>query len=268
MNPQGSSGDQGGAASPAGCIVTAEDPGCAESGAAIARELRLPFVSPLPPGMDAQPLLVQTHRGLELQPSAGRGARLALDFAGGELRHRRFQGANRTSLLARAIGARRAYDAPRVLDATGGLGRDAFILALLGCQVTLLERAAPVWAVLRDALRRAAADADTAPVVARIVLVHADAREYLGENGLPADVVYLDPMFPEEKRSALVKQEMRLLREVVGDDADAHQLFEAAEASGIRRIVVKRMKSAPPLAPAPPSFVVSGRGNRFDVYLR
>ena len=46
-------------------------------------------------------------------------------------------------MLGRAVGLK-ADRKPLIWDATGGLGRDAFVLADLGCEVTLCERM-PYW---------------------------------------------------------------------------------------------------------------------------
>ena len=96
------------------------------------------------------------------------------------------------------------------------------MLACLGAQVTLLERSAEVHDLLRDALARAAAESpELAAVVARMTLMQGDARDLL--PGLRADAVIVDPMHPPRTNSAEVKQEMRLLRDLVGTDPDAHR---------------------------------------------
>ncbi len=81
-----------------------------------------------------------------------------------------------------------------------------------------------------------------------------------------ADVVYLDPMYPVLRRSALNKKKLRILRALVGEDADAAELFEAARGAARRRVVVKRPRHAPPLAPNP-DIQYKGSSVRFDVYL-
>jgi 16S rRNA (guanine1516-N2)-methyltransferase len=80
------------------------------------------------------------------------------------------------------------------------------------------------------------------------------------------EVVYLDPMFPPKKKSALVKIEMRVLRQLVGDDEDAAVLFESAARVARKRVVVKRMRLAPELVPNP-TIVFEGKTTRYDVYL-
>ncbi|MFO1350284.1 MAG: class I SAM-dependent methyltransferase [Gammaproteobacteria bacterium] len=45
----------------------------------------------------------------------------------------------------------------------------------------------------------------------------------LAEGDFP-EVIYLDPMYPERSKAALVKKESRVLRELVGPDDDAARL--------------------------------------------
>lgn len=171
--------------------------------------------------------------------------------------------AGRRQLLARAVGLHRERDLA-ILDATAGLGRDGFTLAALGARVTLAERHPTVAALLEDARERALRDGATAEAAARTAIVHADARKLMAP---PAkfDVIYLDPMYPERGKAALAKKELQLLRELTGGDADADALLAAAHAR--RRIVVKRPRTAPPLAGRAPSLALSGSQARFDVYL-
>jgi len=175
---------------------------------------------------------------------------------------RRIQGGRR-QLLARAIGLHREREL-RVLDATAGLGRDGFTLAALGAHVTLAERNATIASLLTDARERALQDPATAEAAARTEIVCVDARKLMSP---PADfdVVYLDPMYPERGKTALAKKELQVLRELTGGDPDADELLRAANAR--RRIVVKRPRTAPPLAGREPSLALSGTQARFDIYL-
>jgi 16S rRNA (guanine1516-N2)-methyltransferase len=186
---------------------------------------------------------------------------------------RRIAGGKR-QLLGRAVGLVR-HPAPRILDATGGLGRDAFVLASLGATVVVAERNVTIAALLADARIRALADPAAATAAARIEIVAADARNLLAPPpalaGAPAgerfDVVYLDPMYPERGRHALARKELQLLRELAGPDADADALLAPALANARRRVVVKRPLKASPLAGREPSLAFAGTQARFDVYL-
>jgi 16S rRNA (guanine1516-N2)-methyltransferase len=164
--------------------------------------------------------------------------------------------------LGRAVGS----DARTAIDATAGLGFDAFALAAIGLQVEAVEREAWVRALLERAHARAAADAALAPIAARITLVAADAREHLAAHE-PVDVVLLDPMFPAKRKpDAKPPKAMQALAAVVGHDQDADALLEPALRVARQRVVVKRPRHAPPLANLKPAWAIEGKLLRFDVY--
>jgi 16S rRNA (guanine1516-N2)-methyltransferase len=192
-----------------------------------------------------------------------------VDFTIGSLDYRRRNGGGRKQALAKAIGLKKAAN-PTVVDATAGLGRDAFILASLGCKVHMLERSPVVAALLSESLEHAKNNTDIAPIIERLKLTHEDAKNYLYKLCLieNIDVIYLDPMYPHRKKSALVKQEMRLLRTIVGEDVDAAALLQAALESRCKRIVVKRPKVATHLNDHKPSFCIESKNTRYDVYLK
>ncbi|TCP13583.1 16S rRNA (guanine1516-N2)-methyltransferase [Crenobacter luteus] len=207
-----------------------------------------------------------TAARLELAAAAGHGAVFA-DFVDGAARHRREFGGGRGQPVARAVGLKGAAT-PSVVDATAGLGRDAFVLASLGCAVTLIERSPVAAALLDDALERASRDDTTAPIAARMTLVHADAAEWLStlaEDARP-DVVYLDPMFPDTGKSAAAKKDMQAFQSVIGDDLDADRLLVAAVAAAKKRVVVKRPRLGAPLAGVARSGELPGKSTRFDLY--
>jgi 16S rRNA (guanine1516-N2)-methyltransferase len=169
-------------------------------------------------------------------------------------------------LLLKAIGGRR--DGLRVVDATAGLGRDSFLLAGYGAIVQMCERQPIVAAMLENGLQRGRDAADIADVLDKMSLVSVPAVDYLAslEGEACPDVVYLDPMFPDSGKSALVKKEMRLFHHLVGKDEDADALLDAALAKARHRVVVKRPPKAPVLGGRAPQFSVSGKAVRFDIY--
>lgn len=190
----------------------------------------------------------------------------AFDFVNGAVGYRFRSGASRKDALARAAGFGKG-SVPTIIDATAGLGRDGFMLAVLGAQVTLLERSPEVHDLLRDALARAAAESpDLAAVVARMTLLSGDARDLL--PSLRADTVVVDPMHPPRTNGAEVKQEMRLLRDLVGTDPDAHELMQAALAADCKRVVLKWPLRAEPLEGLrKPSHSITGKTVRYDVFM-
>jgi 16S rRNA (guanine1516-N2)-methyltransferase len=158
-----------------------------------------------------------------------------------------------------------------VADATAGLLGDAWLLALAGFEVTAFERSPTVARLVRDGLRRAAADprVDRA-ALARLRFEEADAAAALDVAGPGSfDAVLVDPMFPPKRReSALARKDVRLLRAAVGDDPDAAALLAAARRAARVRVAVKRADDSPPIEGAPePDVRFEGRTSRVDVYL-
>jgi 16S rRNA (guanine1516-N2)-methyltransferase len=187
-----------------------------------------------------------------------------IDFVSGKSAHRRQFGGGRGQPLARALGLK-GNKVPTVIDATAGLGRDAFVVASLGCQVTLIERSPVIAALLEDGLRRAMDDEETAEIASRMQLFQGDAAQLILEQPHP-DVIYLDPMYPESGKKAQVKKEMQLFRLLVGPDLDSEALLEVALTHAIKRVVVKRPAKAVPLEGPQPSANVSSPNTRYDLY--
>ena len=252
---------------------------------ALANHLQLPLCAPTSgnelPGCDSYDFFLAYQAGAPsalptlslVCPSGELGSPFFIDFAHGELAHRRQYGGGRGQPLARAVGLKAGAN-PSVVDATAGMGRDAFVLASLGCTVTLIERSAVLAALLQDALQRAAADqALDSAIAARMQLLADNAINWLQHCPQDArpEVVYLDPMYPHRSKSALVKKEMRILRALVGDDDDAGALLQAALGCARKRVVVKRPKGAAPVTPAEqpklrPAAAVASKNTRYDIY--
>lgn len=200
--------------------------------------------------------------------TTGKHGAVMAEFVEGAARHRLEQGGGRGQPVAKAIGLKGHAGTLRVVDATAGLGRDAFVLASLGCQVTLLERSPVAAALLDDALTRAARAPDIMDIAARMTLVHADAIEWLATLA-PAqrpDVVYVDPMFPETGKSAAAKKDMQAFQQVIGDDLDSSALLNAALGAARQRVVVKRPRLGAVIAGLAPSAQMEGKSTRFDLY--
>ncbi|OGQ95397.1 MAG: hypothetical protein A2521_06630, partial [Deltaproteobacteria bacterium RIFOXYD12_FULL_57_12] len=152
-------------------------------------------------------------------------------------------------------------------DATAGLGRDAFVLASLGCSVHMIERSPVIAALLADGLERAATEPEIAALIQqRLRLTVADSKEIFQTEH--PEVIYLDPMYPHRSKSALVKKEMRCIRALVGDDPDAPALVLAALNSASARVVVKRPRLAPPVVDLPrAAMAILSKNSRYDIYL-
>jgi 16S rRNA (guanine1516-N2)-methyltransferase len=209
--------------------------------------------------------LLPTPQGLALRIAFGDMKPLIIDFASAQNQWRQ-KTSGKKQPLAKACGIKKA-PYPHIVDCTAGLGRDAFVLASLGCTVDMLERNDTLHALLNDGLLRAQNDEKISDVCRRLTLVNADARHWLQTTTQAIDVIYCDPMFPDLKKSALVKKEMQILQHVIGDDQDADHLLSIALTKAAR-VVVKRHRHAPWLAQKKPNFDVSGKTVRYDIYLR
>ncbi|CUX97253.1 class I SAM-dependent methyltransferase [Candidatus Hoaglandella endobia] len=215
----------------------------------------------------AKMALVITPARLELrkldEPKLGA---ISVDFLSGAMLHRRRYGGGRGEAVAKAVGVKGQY-LPDVVDATAGLGRDAFVLACLGCRVRMFERHPVVAALLEDGLRRAYADAEFGPWLRkRLILQYCSSLTALARLMPRPDVVYLDSMFPPRQKSALVKKEMRIFQTLVGADYDADGLLAPARAIARCRVVVKRPNCTRPMAGVEAHASINTKSHRFDIY--
>ncbi len=190
-----------------------------------------------------------------------------IDFTSAAMAHRLRQGGGRGQALAKAVGAAKGRT-PRIIDATAGLGRDGFILAHLGADIIMIERNPAIHGALQQALQSALAGEDIfAAAAARIELIFGDAKTVL--PSLTGDTIYIDPMHPARHKSALVKQNMRDLRAIVGPDTDCHELIHAALQHTSKRISLKWPKNAALPQDIPkPSYERIGKTTRYCIFIR
>lgn len=196
---------------------------------------------------------------------------IQVEFASGKAAHRRQYGGGKSQMIAKAVGLKTGVK-PRVLDATAGLGGDAFVLAGLGCEMLMMERHPVVAALLQDGLERALSDPDTADVASRMKLVPGNSTESMAQaiadTGFYPQVIYLDPMFPAREKSASVKKEMKLFHQLVGFDTDEADLLATALELATHRVVVKRPRKAPAIEGIAPTYVLEGKSSRYDIYAK
>lgn len=246
--------------------VTSTEISLLDAAQKLAKSLFLPYIE-RPQKKDFDFILALTPTGLCLEDLGQKSLGiLKIDFFQGKLAYRLHHLQNQKQLLAKAVGLKINFK-PSVLDATAGLGSDGFILAQLGCSVTLLERSPVIFALLHDGLNRALSH----PHYSRlsIKLLQKNSLIYLKKVGLSKEapeIIYLDPMYPHSSKSALAKKEMRFLRQLVGDDTDASNLLALALVGAKQRVVVKRPRLAPYLAEIKPHHSILGKQHRLDVY--
>lgn len=229
--------------------------GALESDLSLAEHFGLDLTTTPPAGAW---LLERGPSGMQLRAPQDQGGYELVVRAGEGPMARRLRTARRTDPLPRAVGMHRRT-VERVVDATAGIGRDAMVLAHLGCAVTALERVPALCLLLQTAVEESGLDVE---------VVRTDAVAWLRAHAATApapDVVYLDPMFAERGK-AQVKKEMQACRALAGPPDDPGALLAAAREAARDRVVVKRHPQHDPIA-AGVSFEVPGDRVRFDVYL-
>jgi 16S rRNA (guanine1516-N2)-methyltransferase len=247
--------------------ITTSEPHLLGTAQHLANQYHFPYIEPIEQE-NFDFILILTTQGLILQQPKKKGAKsLRINFLAGKIAYRLRHIHNQKQLLTKAIGMK-THKKARILDLTAGLGSDGFILAQLGFSITLLERSPIIAMLLHDALQRALKHQHYSNNT--IQLIHTDAAVYLKQiittQEFP-DIIYLDPMYPHSKKSALAKKEMCFLREIVGNDTDAENLLPLALAGTKQRVVVKRPGFAAFLADLKPHHSIFGKQHRFDIYI-
>ena len=191
---------------------------------------------------------------------------LKCSFIEGPILHRLKYGKGRGQNLAKAVGMKSNKNRT-IIDATAGLGYDAFILASLGANVTLIERSEKIHGLLKDGISEAMFyGGEISKIVDRMNLLFGDSIDIL--PSLSPEVVLIDTMYKDRKKSALVKNNMRLVREVVGSDPDYIDLINVALNCASKRVVIKQPRYAEPLKDIKAcSHQILGKTIRYDVYI-
>ena len=162
-----------------------------------------------------------------------------------------------------------------VWDLTAGLGRDGGMLAYSGFNVTFFERNPTLQILLSESIH--SLHNEMPDMANRIQLNRMNSIEYLKQAiedtsiELPNNC-YMDPMYPHRKKSALVKLDLRMVRDLVGDDPDSAELLSTAltllkSDRGMQRVVVKRPAKSEYLGDFKPSYSVEAPNTRLDVYI-
>jgi 16S rRNA (guanine1516-N2)-methyltransferase len=226
------------------------------------------------PGADENFVFWLDETGLALGRAAnGKDAATRVDFTDPTLQYRLRTSGKRQG-LGKAVGLDKIKSGKQlhVLDATAGLGRDALLLAHLGCRVTLLEESPLIHALLDDGFYQAFREGNLSlqALMSRMTLHHANARDWMrgvgdGTREQP-DVIYLDPMFPARQKSAKVKKDIALLHELLGPEQDLSSLVAHALSVAKYRVVLKRPEGRLPAELPEPAFIVEGKAASFAVY--
>ena len=154
-----------------------------------------------------------------------------------------------------------------IIDATAGLGYDSFILASLGAKVTLIERSQKIHELLQNGIDEGISfGGEIEKIINRMELLFGDSKDILPK--LTPEVIMIDTMYKERKKTALVKNNMRLVREIVGPDTDYIELLEVALNCAKNRVVLKQPRYAEPIKDIKKcSHQIIGKTIRYDIFM-
>ena len=249
------------------CVVAPASRGVKARAKSVAETLNLEFVAIADDLDSGVALVVDTDRSWLQRLQSPRLGPVYIDFSSADMLYRRKSGHNEP--LGRAIGVK-GDKRPRVFDATAGLGRDAFVLADLGCSITLSEQSVPLCYLLDQARELALMSANDKVVKAasRMRVLCGDSRQQAVDA---FNVIYIDPMFPERGKTAAVKKDLATVQALHGDHLlanDPEDLLVWAMAQPVERVVIKRPVKAPALGTTKPSHSITGKTVRFDVMVK
>ena len=191
---------------------------------------------------------------------------LKCSFIEGPILHRLKYGKGRGQNLAKAVGMK--FNKNRnIIDATAGLGYDSFILASLGAKVTLIERSKKIHELLQNGIDEGISfGGEIEKIINRMELLFGDSKDILPK--LTPEVIMIDTMYKERKKTALVKNNMRLVREIVGPDTDYIELLEVALNCAKNRVVLKQPRYAEPIKDIKKcSHQIIGKTIRYDIFM-
>ena len=191
---------------------------------------------------------------------------LKCSFIEGPILHRLKYGKGRGQNLAKAVGMK--FNKNRnIIDATAGLGYDSFILASLGAKVTLIERSQQMHTLLQTGIDEGISfGGEIEKIVNRMELLFGDSKDILPK--LTPEVIMIDTMYKDRKKTALVKNNMRLVREIVGPDSDYIELLKVALNCAKNRVVLKQPRYAEPIKEITKcSHQILGKTIRYDVFM-
>ncbi len=257
------------------------DPNHTDKAESLSKKLEIPLSTERPHKKDKDKLWLEwiedkkTSESHLALCSASNGP-VHIDFISGKKAHRMQFGGGKGQPLIRAMGVQEIDKTTTVFDATAGMGGDSFVLATQGFKVIMSERSPIVAALLDDALQRADQalenlSKELQQSIENLSLINMDSADFLKQQDIKIDVVYMDPMYPEKKKKAAVKKEMQALQQLVGPDLDSATLLDTALQTAKSRVVVKRPKGAEPIKSlrfgVEPSTSISSPNTRYDIYV-
>ena len=217
---------------------------------------------------------IEERGGLLWDNSEPKWKPLEVDFLSSEWKSRVQRTWTSKELLRDALGAKHG-DSFRIIDGTAGLWSDAFLCHIWGHRITAYEQH-PLLAFMGnlayEKFKNSEPDENEKFGSMQGRFSSFALKELLLESQKEKiDILYLDPIYPEKKKVALNKKELRMVKKLVGhailDDPSLVNFVEACVPHVNRRIIVKRPIWSPELKRSSGSVrLVKGKTTRFDVF--
>ena len=185
-----------------------------------------------------------------------------IDFLKGQMGWR-LKRTDHETLLKKALGKKK--DNLTILDATAGFLSDTLIFLALGHKVIACEQSRVLFMLLSDAIHRAR---DELIFLTNLDLVHGNAVD-IYKNTKNIDLIYLDPMYPDNKKNTARSGVMNDIKNILEIEAITNledQIFFDFKKQEFKKIVLKRpVKSK--IIDTNLNYQVKGKSTRFDVYI-
>lgn len=190
---------------------------------------------------------------------------ISLDFVESYTRFYKSKGFAKQNPLVKAVGGH--SDEKRCLwDMTAGLCNDSLIFLGLGFEVFAFEREKSVYALSLDALLRTQENELLKNIFTHLNIENSDSSGILQENREAPDVIYLDPMYPEKKKSALPSKEMQILQLIASETKMLEEFLLGCIKKARQRVVIKRPLWAKVICQDRLTHSYEGKAVRFDMY--
>lgn len=169
-----------------------------------------------------------------------------------------------TEMIVKAVKIKSIKRPLKILDATAGLGEDSFLLASAGHFVTLCEYDKIVFELLKDTVNRALNTEELKTAAEKMTLIFGSSIDFMKNCPGDFDVIYLDPMFPERQKTALVKKKFQVIHSIEKPCDNEEELLNAAINARPAKIVIKRPLKGPFLNNIKPGYSLFGKAIRYD----
>lgn len=183
------------------------------------------------------------------------------------LTHRIVNAGRKSELLLQAC---KSNQGQYIIDGTAGFGHDALLLASTGADVAMVEKHPVIALLLHYEYQLMLSNKNWLKLLSRIYIYYGDFINTINKLN-KADIIYLDPMFPNNSYTAKVNKNMQLLHDIASPPTidDEKFLFNCAinNIHDNGKLIIKRPINTPFLANKTPVQSYSNDAIRFDKYL-